>query len=434
MVKGIHVSLSAPDAGVFESQVLEFGRFLGSIGVALEYLLFEGVRTGIQSGASLKRKLADLERRFDTRLELRYLPGPLSPLGLRLAGYHVARRARSFETGRVLVHARGAPAACAAVEARRQLDRIAVLYDARGDEAAEARLGMRGVATPAQQRRWERRAKRLELLQRRATAEADHVLTVSTALSAKLCALAKVSPDRTTVVPCCVNRAHFVRPESMRDSVRQALGLQERFVFVYSGSLQAWQIPEQVAALIRAVCAQMPSAHLLLLTQDRAGAARCFGDLVSQGRATVESCPFERVGDFLAAADAALLLREDDAVNRVACPVKFAEYQVCGLPVVATHGIGDVSDYIARSGHGVLIRLDESPRQQASQVVAAVHADRWRDRAAIAASAERTFSREHYRGAYEKVLSQLAIRTNGHARPRVSAAAPVAATVAAENE
>ena len=87
------------------------------------------------------------------------------------------------------------------------------------------------------------------------------------------------------------------------------------------------------------------------------------------------------------------------------------------------------SEYIARSGHGVLIRLEESPPVQASQVVAAVNADRWRDRAAIAAGAERTFSREHYRDAYEKVLSQLAIRTNGHSRPRGSVAAPVAATV-----
>jgi glycosyltransferase involved in cell wall biosynthesis len=36
-----------------------------------------------------------------------------------------------------------------------------------------------------------------------------------------------------------------------------------------------------------------------------------------------------------------LLLREDTLTNRVASPVKFAEYLRCGLPVILTPYIGD---------------------------------------------------------------------------------------------
>lgn len=409
MSEAIFVSLSGVDGGVFESQVMELGESFRSMGVEFRYLLFEGLRTGVRSGARLKQQLADLSRRFDARLELRYLPGPLSRPGLRLAAHYLARAAQSVASGRVLVQARGAPAACAALEAKRRVGAIAVVYDARSDEAAEARLEAGTATTRAGRSRWERRANRLEVLQQHAAAGADHVLAVSKPLRDRLCTLAEISTARVSVVPCCVNPTRFVRPLSTRQSTRRRLHLEDRFVFVYSGSLQLWQIPDRIAALMTSVQAQLPAAHLLVLTRDRTTASRFFGNLLKQDSATIQDCPFETVGDYLAAADAALLLRENDAVNRVACPVKFAEYQVSGLPVIATPGIGDVSDYVLQTGHGLLIRLDETPQQQASQIVRALNEGRWRDKTAIVSDAVKMFSRESYRGVYHEILSALGV-------------------------
>jgi glycosyltransferase involved in cell wall biosynthesis len=42
-------------------------------------------------------------------------------------------------------------------------------------------------------------------------------------------------------------------------------------------------------------------------------------------------------------------------VNRVASPVKFAEYLHAGLPVVLTRGIGDASGWVREHGLGVVL-------------------------------------------------------------------------------
>lgn len=422
MLPALFVSLSGPDAGVSESQVMDYGKFVTSLGLQFRYLFFEGMWTGLLSGRQLKRRVAALSRHYSTDIQLRYLPGPLTDAGLQLAGYTLARVAELLPSGRVLIQARGAAAACAALAARRRLEAIAVLYDARGDEAAEARLEISTATTRTRRSRWERRAKRLDFLQQRAAAGADHVLAVSNPLRDRLCMLGEIPPARVSVVPCCVDAVRFCRQVFPRQSIRRRLNLDDRVVFVYSGSLGLWQIPDRIAALMEALRACLPAAHLLLLTRDRDAAARFFGRLIEQGTATIEDCPFEAVGDYLAAADVALLLRQDDPVNRVACPVKFAEYQVAGLPVIATPGIGDVSDYLARTGHGLLIRLDESPQDQASRVIAALKDSRWPDREAIRRQGLKIFSRESYRNVYRGVLSALGIPLSGMQHNQVSSA------------
>ena len=56
----------------------------------------------------------------------------------------------------------------------------------------------------------------------------------------------------------------------------------------------------------------------------------------------------------MAAADAAVILRAPDLVNRVSCPVKVGEYLAAGLPLVISPGIGDLSDLVDHHGLGVV--------------------------------------------------------------------------------
>lgn len=57
------------------------------------------------------------------------------------------------------------------------------------------------------------------------------------------------------------------------------------------------------------------------------------------------------------AGDVGLLLREDSLTNRVASPVKFAEYLRCGLPVVLTPYVGDFSELGATEGVGQTVEF-----------------------------------------------------------------------------
>ena len=57
----------------------------------------------------------------------------------------------------------------------------------------------------------------------------------------------------------------------------------------------------------------------------------------------------------LSAADFGLLLRENNIVNNVASPTKFAEYLMAGLPVIISNGIGDFSYFVRFKNVGICI-------------------------------------------------------------------------------
>ena len=210
-------------------------------------------------------------------------------------------------------------------------------------------------------------------------------------------------------VPCPLDPAHPDRLSSVvLPAWEQRLGLEDRIVLVYSGSLSVWQVPERVASLVEEVRKRLPSVFLLLLTKDTAEAERFFGRLGGEGACRLIDCGYPEVGRHLAAADAALLLREEDPVNRVACPVKFAEYQACGLPVILTAGIGDVSDYVLRTGYGKIVRLEEPVSRQADLIAEVLRGGSLpMQRDEIRRKALDLYSRESYAGAYRQVLARL---------------------------
>jgi len=413
MTTALFTSFAAPDSGVFESQVLEYGRFMKGLGLHFRYLLFEGLRTGFAHRRGIHDRIAALQLRFAADIVIHYQPSPLSRLGLRMASFRMRAALRGITGQPALIQARGAPATCAALELRRHTRSVRVIYDARGDETAEIRYEAACSVSRRDRSRWLRRAERMAILERRASAGADHILAVSEPLKEHVCAIGGAPPQRISVVPCCVSPGRMRHDPGARRAMRSRLAIEDRFVVVYSGSLTPYQLPDRMAALIEALRERLPQTHLLLLTRDHAGADRWFDRLSACGAVTVVDAPFDEVGSYLAAADAALLLRQDDAVNRVACPVKFAEYQICGLPVVTSPGIGDLSAHVRATGHGVVIPLQLSPREQAALVAEAAASPRWRDSEQIRHAATRRFCRDAYRDTYLELLAELGVVVNG---------------------
>jgi glycosyltransferase involved in cell wall biosynthesis len=161
---------------------------------------------------------------------------------------------------------------------------------------------------------------------------------------------------RISVIPCCTDVAAGERALAGRDAARARLGLAGRFVVAYCGSLEAWQMPEASLAAFGTISALRDDAHFLAITThpermkvlvEAAG--------VSADRRTILSVPHTEVASHLACADVGLLIREDSPVNRVASPVKFAEYLSCGVPVVLSQGIGDYSTLVDREAVGCVL-------------------------------------------------------------------------------
>ncbi len=406
MPRAIFACQSRPDPGVFESQVLATGDLFARLGITFDYHLFEGLKTWLTDRRQLAARVDSLASAWQSTIHLHYGPAPISPGGITRAGSVLARAARALSTRSLLIKARGAAAACSAIEARRRLPGIRVLYDARADAAAEARLVAAAAGTPGRGR-WLARADRLAELETEASRSCDFALAVSEPLKQHVCELGGRDAGSVAVVPCCVAADRFAVDAGVRARLRRELGFDHNTVYVYSGSLGTYQVPEELARLIDALAHADQDSRFLVLTADATDGARHFSALVARGVCLLRRASFAEVRDYLAAADVALLLRRRDPVNRVACPVKFAEYWCAGLPVVVTPEIGDVSDLVRTTGFGVVIDLDRDPETNAGSVLAAHLAAVPRD--LVRQLGLERFDRASHLETYRQVLRELGV-------------------------
>jgi glycosyltransferase involved in cell wall biosynthesis len=283
---------------------------------------------------------------------------------LALQALLLAEASSSIRRGEpVVVHARG-QATELALRLKRWYAGFRVVADIRGDAIAEYLYQAEQGGRSSESDDVRRAVAGLQAAERRFVREADSVQCVSDALRRRLEESAGVAPGKVRVVPCLADERRFLFDQGERDRRRQELGVGDRPVLVYSGSLLAWQNGAAMLKLFRALKGELPALHLLLLTPDRQAAAELLRreGLREGERITLRSARHDEVGSYLCAADVGLLLRDPHPLNRVASPTKFAEYALCGLPALASSGIGDLDELIRAHGLGAVL---ESPYDQA---------------------------------------------------------------------
>jgi hypothetical protein len=252
----------------------------------------------------------------------------------------------------VVLHTRQIAMARLALALKRRRPEIRIVAELEGDDLAEVdykrsqdgAAGLRQRLLRALERRYYERAEH-QILR-----ESDAVICVSRRLRDVLVERFQLAPEQTTrvhVIPTLASRREFFFDAARRERTRHELGLEDRFVVVYSGNLRGrWQVPEKLVKAFMTIRAKRPGASFLVLTR---AADRAFIqphlDRAGIGPADVRMvpCPHARIVDHLCAGDVGLLLRERHPMNEVAAPGKFAEYVLSGLPIVMTEGIGDFS-------------------------------------------------------------------------------------------
>src|ERR1043165_7359834 len=154
------------------------------------------------------------------------------------------------------------------------------------------------------------------------------------------------------VVPCCADLEVFRFDASARGQRRGELGLADRFVIVYSGSIDGWYLTEEMADFFVKLRQREPRSHLLWLTT---GSHERIRDLMrARGLAnrdyTVHTATAREVPSYLSASDAGLAFIKPCFSKLASSPTKFAEYLACGLPLVINRGVGD-SDSLANENY-----------------------------------------------------------------------------------
>ena len=136
------------------------------------------------------------------------------------------------------------------------------------------------------------------------------------------------------VIPCLAPEADFFFCPDLRARVRANLGIAaDETVYIYSGSLAAYQCFDETIAAFGAVLASGAPPRLIVLTPDVERAAKRMARLPAD-RIICKAVPHRDVNGYLNAADVGMLLRDSTPVNAVAFPTKFAEYAMTGLKVM----------------------------------------------------------------------------------------------------
>jgi len=142
-----------------------------------------------------------------------------------------------------------------------------------------------------------------------------------------------------------------------RIKAREELSLNDYTIIIYSGNLNcAWQIPDKLAALFKEIKKIKSNSFFLIITKN---SDRNFilPYLIKYEISDYKflQVPHSDINKYLCAADYGLILREKNIMNEVATPGKFAEYALCGLPIIMTKGIGEYSEMIKGNKYSFVI-------------------------------------------------------------------------------
>lgn len=148
-------------------------------------------------------------------------------------------------------------------------------------------------------------------------------------------------PLRALLLPAPFEPSQFSFNANQRDRIRSELGVESKWVLVYSGSVSlSWQRFECVCQLVQRLrAAGQPAVLLALVHADgHSTAQQLIAQHGLQSSAVLRAVPPREMGAWLSAADVGLFLRHNHIMNRVVTSAKLGEYLAAGLPLITTWG------------------------------------------------------------------------------------------------
>ena len=392
-----------------QSQVIPYLKELSRAGVQFTLLSFERPHAftaeGVEMCAALRRELA--ASGIDWHW-LRYHKTPSLPAtcydvwaGIRYGGRLV--RSKLIE----MVHARSHIPAAIALRLKRRFG-VKMIFDVRGLMAEE-------YFDAGHWRKDSIPYRITKTVEGRALAAADGVVTLTERIWPVMNQWDSLRNHDVAheVVSCCADLELFKFNHDDRFRRRGELGLQDRFVVVYSGSIDGWYLTESMADFFVTMRKQRHDAHFLWLTPARHERVhelmRARG--VGESDYTVLASAPRDVPSYLSAGDAGLAFIKTCFSKLASSPTKYAEYLGCGLPLIINAGIGDSDALITAERIGALVRdFNEAEYVNAVAVIEGFAGYPQQTRRRAREIAERLFDvrrvgAERYARLYESVLA-----------------------------
>jgi len=373
-----------------QSQVVPYLVELSKLDTRFTLLSFERANAftaeGAQRAAALEQRLAEDGIEWH---RLRYHKSPSLP-ATAFDVLHGIRKAEQLVRQKVieLVHARSHIPAMIALRMKQQFG-VKMIFDVRGlmaDEYVDASHWRRNSVSYRITKAFEQKA----------LAAADGIVTLTERIWPILQERDGVRERNALheVIPCCADLEKFRFNLTERARLRMELGIADRFVVIYSGSIDGWYLTEQMADFFVTLRNQNSAAYFLWLTTIKHNRIRqLMKDRgISDSDYRVLAASPHEVPRYLCASDAGLAFIKPCFSKLASSPTKYAEYLGCGLPLIINAGIGDADTLITDERVGALVEnITEVDYAQAARTIGGLTVEPELIRARTREVAERMF-------------------------------------------
>ena len=191
-------------------------------------------------------------------------------------------------------------------------------------------------------------------LERISVLKSDYNIAVSSKLIEYWEKEFKYIKGKEVVIPSTISNNYLKKRDIQKTLlIENQLGIiKDDIVMIYSGSKAGWQSFHLLKEFICAILENDKRVKIIFLCKLN----RIINELIQrfQSRIIQNYVPHDEVPHYLDIADYGLLLRENSLTNKVASPVKCAEYLSRGLKVIISSDIGDYSEEIVRNNLGII--------------------------------------------------------------------------------
>lgn len=201
--------------------------------------------------------------------------------------------------------------------------------------------------------------------------------------------------SKHVVIPCTINN-DFEKIKISEEIIfqkRKELGLaQTDTVFVYSGTVAGWQSFEMLFSFMEPLLKNENNKLIFFSPQDPniEKIKKLFPQQVIH-----KHLNSNLVSHYLLVGDYGLLIRENSITNKVASPVKYAEYLASGLKVIISKDLGDYTQQSREKNWGIIFNDFNNSVKKPDLL----------EKQKISAEAIHFFSKRNYKEQYQQVIA-----------------------------
>ncbi len=180
----------------------------------------------------------------------------------------------------------------------------------------------------------------------------------------------------------------------------------DRITCVYSGSSASWQKIESVFEFFVIAKKKFSNISFKIITYEiETFKEKAKKYLSLEPNILIANVPTHKVKDELSKCNFGILIRDNNIINNVASPLKFAEYLAAGLPVIVSENVGDTEEIINKYNVGVILR-NNNYEEAIAEIMELLKDKQIKEKCKMVAKKEFDIKKsiEAYRNIYKKLI------------------------------